>query len=146
MASGASPASASTASRRETGAMPSHESPTFTSTVSGTDSGSAPSIASRRTGIRRSTSSRGASSSSSSWTESRTRARNAALAQRPVGPDHRDLDDVGGGALDRHVDRHPLAGGAQRRVARLELRDLALAAEQRGHVPSSRAVSRMWCM
>ena len=76
MASGASPASASTASRRETGAMPSHESPTFTSTVSGTESGSAPSIASRSTGISRSTSSRGASSSSSSWTESRTRERN----------------------------------------------------------------------
>ena len=37
-------------------------------------------------------------------------------AQRLVGADHRDLHDVGGRALDRHVDRHPLAGGLERAV------------------------------
>ena len=46
-------------------------------------------------------------------------------------PDHRDLLDVGGRALDRHVDRHPLAGAAQRRVRRPQLRDLALPPEER---------------
>ena len=54
-------------------AIPSHESPTFTSTVSATDSGSAPSIVERITGISRSTSSRGASTSSSSCTDSSSR-------------------------------------------------------------------------
>ena len=57
----------------------------------------------------------------------------AALPHRRVEPDHRDLHAVGGGALDRHVDRHPLAGGAQRAVAGRQLRQVAAAAEQRRH-------------
>jgi hypothetical protein len=51
--------------------------------------------------------------------------------QPPGEPDHRDLDDVCRRALDRHVDGHPLAGGTQRRIARGELRDVALAADER---------------
>jgi hypothetical protein len=42
------------------------------------------------------------------------------LGAQPVGEaDHGDLDDVGRRALDGHVDGHPLARPAQRRVARL---------------------------
>ncbi len=98
------------------GVIPSQESPTFASTVSGTDSGSASSIASRSTGTRRSTSSRGASSSSSSCDGQQQPGPEPAVAERRVEPDHRDLHDVGGRALDRHVDRHPLAGRLSARL------------------------------
>ena len=57
----------------------------------------------------------------------------AALADGGVHADHGDLHAVGGRALDRHVDRHPLAGGTQRPVARGQLRQVAAPAEQRGH-------------
>ena len=122
------------ASARVSGVIDSQSSPTLMSTVSGTSSGSAPSIVSRRSGTSRSTSSRGTSSSSSSWTWSSGRARKPPAASRSSSADHRDLDDVGGGPLDRHVDGHPLAGRAQRRVSCGELRDLPLPAEQRRHV------------
>ena len=55
-------------------------------------------------------------------------------AQRVVGAHHRDLDDVGGGALDDRVDREALAELARLPVARADLGDLAAAAEQRRDV------------
>ena len=47
-------------------------------------------------------------------------------------PDHGALDDVGGGALDRRIDRGPLAEPAARRVLLADRRHVDLAAEQRG--------------
>ena len=41
---------------------------------------------------------------------------------------HRYLDDVRRGALDGHIDRHALAGGAHVVVARLDFVDVASAA------------------
>src|SRR5258706_2524258 len=46
-------------------------------------------------------------------------------------PDHCDFLDVGGRALDRHVDRHPLARTAQCRVRGTQLGDLAFPPEER---------------
>src|SRR6202043_3059361 len=48
--------------------------------------------------------------------------------------DHRDLDDVGGGALDHRVDGQTLAERVLLAVARAQLGDLAAAAEQRRDV------------
>ena len=79
-------------------------------------------------------SSGGPSKSSSSWIWRIVRVAQAGLDQRVVGVDHRDLDDVGGGALDDGVDREPLAEAAHLPVAGADLRDLAAAAEQRRHV------------
>ena len=63
------------------------------------------------------------------------RARLEAAGPQPlIEPDHRDLDDVRRGPLDRHVDGHPLPGGAQRRVASREFRDVPLSSEERRHV------------
>ena len=116
---------------RVSGVIDSQSSPTLTSTVSGTSSGRAPSMVSRTIGASRSTSSRGTSSSSSSWTWRSVRARKPSSASRSCEPDHRDLHDVRGRPLDRHVDGHPLACPAKRRVAGAQLGDLALPAEQR---------------
>ena len=58
----------------------------------------------------------------------------ARRAQRVVAAHHRDLDDVGRGALDDRVDREPLAELARLPVARADLGDLAAAAEQRADV------------
>src|SRR5664279_1036804 len=57
----------------------------------------------------------------------------AAFVEALAQADHRDLDDVGGRALDGHVDCHPLAGRPQGGIARVELGDRPLASEQGGH-------------
>src|SRR5690349_3649526 len=63
------------------------------------------------------------------------RARPHALrGERLVRAHHRDLDDVGGGALDDRVDGQPLAELARLPVAGADLGDLAAAAEQRRDV------------
>ena len=61
-----------------------------------------------RAAPRPTSSPRGTSSSSSSCTESSIRAREPVAPQPLVEPDHGDLHDVRGGALDGHVDGHPL--------------------------------------
>ena len=97
-----------------------------TSTVSGTPSATAPSIRSRTSAAVSSAASRGASNSSSSCTVRIIRAGRPRLRdQRRVDVDHRALEDVGGAALDRDVDRVALRAGA----------DLAVAAGQIGHQP-----------
>ena len=48
--------------------------------------------------------------------------------------DHRQLDDVGGCALDRRVAGHPLSAGAHLKVGAGKLRQGAAAAEQRFHI------------
>src|SRR3990172_1646970 len=48
-----------------------------------------------------------------------------------IEPDHRDLDNIRGRALDRHVDRHSLAGTPKRGVTGVELRDLPLPPQER---------------
>ena len=48
--------------------------------------------------------------------------------------EHRLLHQVGGGALHRHVDRHPLGGAALHPVGRVDLGDVAAAAHQRGDI------------
>src|SRR5437870_1632829 len=48
---------------------------------------------------------------------------------------HRDLHDVRGGSLDRHVDRHPLRRVADRVHPARHVRDVAAPAEQRLDVP-----------
>ena len=57
-------------------------------------------------------SSSGASNTSSSCTCSSMRALRPGARQRLVHADHRAADDVGGGALDRRVDRGALVEGA----------------------------------
>ncbi len=52
-------------------------------------------------------------------------------AQAPVEVDHRDLDEVGGGALDDAVDGGALGEGAAVGVVRGDVRDLAAALEHR---------------
>ena len=119
---------------RGTGRIDSQSSPAFTSTVSGTSSGIAVSIVSRTSATSSSTPvARDLEQQLVVDLEQHPRRR--ARGRQPLGDaDHRDLHDVGGRALDRHVDGHPLPRPAQRRDARLELRDRALAAEQRRHV------------
>ena len=142
LGSAASSASAAIASARVSGVIDSQSSPTLMSTVSGTSSGSALSIVSRRTRHQPvDLVARHLEQQLVVDLEQRPRAE-AAGAQPLVEPDHRDLDDVGGGALDRHVDGHPLAGGAQGRVARRELRDLrACARAASSRSPGVRACS-----
>src|SRR4051794_29646352 len=60
--------------------------------------------------------------------------RQPGLAQRSPGVHHRDLDYVRRRALNRRVHGEPLAQGARRPLARAQLRDPALAPEQRRHV------------
>ena len=81
-----------------------------------------------------SASSAGPSNSSSSWIWSTSRVRRPASLSAAVAAHHRDLHDVGGGPLDHHVDREPLALLAQLPAPRAQLRHLAAAAEQRRHV------------
>ena len=54
--------------------------------------------------------------------------------QRLVDVDHRDLDDVGGAALDRGVERGPLGGLADVAVAAVQLGQVAPPAEHRRRV------------
>ena len=57
------------------------------------------------------------------------------LRQQPVPYlDHSQLDDVGGGALDGHVQGHPLPEGAQVEVGGFQLRQPPAAAHEGGHV------------
>src|SRR5947209_3366830 len=62
------------------------------------------------------------------------------VVERPGGADHRQLDHVGRRALDRRVDGEALAERPHPPVARLELGDLAAAAEQRRHVAALRGL------
>ena len=80
---------------------------------------------------RRRALSAGASSTSSSCTVSSILTSRASVSITRCTCDHRQLQEVGGGALDRRVARHALAGRAQHAVARLQLGDGAEAAEQR---------------
>src|SRR5512141_862723 len=49
------------------------------------------------------------------------------LAELPVDPDHRHLDQVGGAPLDRRVDRHPLRGLPQHLVPGIDILEEASA-------------------
>ena len=129
--SGSSSASAAISSARVSGVIDSQSSPTLTSTMSGTDSGSAPSIVSRTSAASGvDLVARHLEQQLVVDRQEQPRAR-AGRRQALGDPDHRDLLDVGRGALDGHVDGHPLPRPAQRRVGRAQLRDLALAPEQR---------------
>ena len=70
-----------------------------------------------------------------------------ALAGEPaIHGDHRHLDEIGGGALHRRVDRGALRALAPRRRAALDLGQPQPAAEHGLDVARSRAVSRVRCM
>ena len=58
------------------------------------------------------------------------------LLQPPVDRHHRHLDEVGRGALDRGVDRHPFGRAGQLRVLAVQVWHIAAPALQRGHVPA----------
>ena len=64
------------------------------------------------------------------------RVASPAVAQRAVGADHRDLEDVGGRPLHGRVLRHALPHLTDAEVVRRQLGDLAAAAEDRGRVPT----------
>ena len=89
-----------------------------------------------------SASSGGPSNSSSSWIVSSSRVLQRRVGQRAVAADHRELDDVRGGALDDRVHREALAERARLVVARAQLGDLAAAPPQRRHVAPPRAPAR----
>ena len=72
---------------------------------------------------------RATSKTSSSWTWSSIRERRPASSMRRVDAEHRDLDDVGGGALDRRVERHPLGHLAALAVVADQVGQVAAAAE-----------------
>ena len=55
-------------------------------------------------------------------------------AQAAVHVEHGLFNEIGGGALDGHVQRHPLAEGAQVEVGGLELRQPPAAAHEGGHI------------
>ena len=97
-----------------------------TSTVSGTRSATAPSIRSRTSAAVSSAAAFGASNSSSSWTVRIIRAGDPLATSAPMDVDHRALEDVGGAALNREVDR----------VALRARPDLEVAARQIGHQPA----------
>ena len=73
----------------------------------------------------------GTSKSSSSCTCSSMRLSSRVRASSRAIADHRDLDQIGGGALDRRVGRHALAEAAEVRIAAPQLGEVAPAAEQR---------------
>ena len=77
----------------------------------------------------------GPSKSSSSWIVRIRRVSSSRLGQSAVAADHRELDDVGGRALDDGVDGEALPERAHLVVARLKLGNLAAAAPHGGHVP-----------
>ena len=54
--------------------------------------------------------------------------------------DHRDLDQIGGRALNRTIDRHALTDAALRGIAALQFRNRTAAAEDRGRIALSLAV------
>ena len=56
------------------------------------------------------------------------------LLELRLDADHGAADDVGGGALQPRVDGRALVEGADRRIAVLDVRVVALAAEQREHI------------
>ena len=124
---------ASAPSSRTYRSMFSQSVPTLRSTSSGGSSGRAPSITSRARSARaRQLLLIGLEDELVVDLQQHPRAQ-AALAHDRRQPHHGDLHPVGSGALDRHVDGHPLPGRAQRLVARRELRQVAPSAEQRGH-------------
>ena len=72
---------------------------------------------------------------SSSWTWE-DKLGPQALCLQPAGhPNHGQLHYIGGGALDGHVQGHPLPEGPEVVVGGLELRQPPAAAHQGGHVP-----------
>ena len=97
-------------------------------------SGNASIISSRTSWRTAGTSTSGTSSSSSSWICRTSFAGPSLVAQAPVHADHRELDDVGGRALDHGVDREPLAERAHLPVRRAQLRDRPATAEHRHRV------------
>ena len=85
-----------------------------------------------RTSVSRASRSPGATSNtSSSWTCSSIRERRPAAASARVDAEHGDLDDVGGRALDRRVERHPLGHLAALPVVAGEVGQVAAAAQDR---------------
>ena len=119
------------ASPRGTGVIASQSSPTLTSTVSGTSRGIALSIVRPQDGhealdlVPRHL-------EQQLVVDLEQRPGVQALVPQPIGqPDHRDLDDVRGRALDRHVDGHPLARRAEGRVAGRQLGDVAAPPDER---------------
>ena len=58
------------------------------------------------------------------------------LPQTPPDPHHRQLDDIGGGALDRGVASHALAAGPYLIAGAGKLRQRAAASEQRRDIPA----------
>ena len=82
--------------------------PVPTETSSGTVRSAAAPICSRTSASRASRSPGATSSTSSSWTCSSIRDASPASSIAALDVEHRDLDEVGGRALDRGVERHPL--------------------------------------
>ena len=78
-----------------------------------------------------STSSGGHSNTSSSWTWSSIARLLLRRSERGVDPDHRELDQIGGGALQRGVDGGALGEAAGVRIAAVDVGDGTLAAEHR---------------
>ena len=105
--------------------------PQATLTSSGTSSSAASRMMSMTSGPTTSRSSSGTSTSTSSWTCSTSLAGHVARPQGIVDADERDLEDVGGEALDAGVHRLALARLADPEVGVGQLRDRPAAAEQR---------------
>ena len=99
-------------------------SPIPTSTVSGTLSATAPSICARARSPRprRPRPARASNSSSSCTVRIMRGAVAASVDERRVEVDHRALEDVGGGALDRHVHRDALGRRSHHAVAVVDVR------------------------
>src|SRR3990170_5163161 len=56
------------------------------------------------------------------------------IAELPVDPDHRHLDEVRGAPLDRRVDRHPLGGLPQHLVAGIDVLEDAATPHNRQNI------------
>ena len=105
--------------------------PVPTETSSGTSRSAAEPICSRTSASRASFSPGATSKTSSSWTWSSIREPSPASRDRAVDVEHRDLDQVGGRALDRRVERHPLGHLAALPVVAGEVGQVAAATHDR---------------
>ena len=94
-------------------------------------SSAAPPICSRTSASSASRSPGATSNTSSSCTWSSIRERRPAALDRPVDVEHRDLDQVGGRALDRRVERHPLGHLAALPVVAGQVGQVAAPAQDR---------------
>ena len=107
-----------------------HASPDLTSTFRGTERSMAAGMRVVTRPVISSISPGATSKISSSCTWMHMRGPEAAVRHVLVDIDHGDLGDVGGGALNRHVDRHALGCGSVEASARTDVRQLAPPAGQ----------------